>query len=210
MAALRFIASIEANNQHFIHFWDPASFHGQHRHARPFHSGSTANWAVGLLWVEMANRWVPTLVCIWVLLGNFTWIQRSLESEPWQDGMLKLQDKKQTNLTPTLHDGSDNCEIVREKKRENHWMLVRGKHLVVQYSVISLCEVGRLKPTVSFSFSNSLLPLKIHGVGTSVAHTKHSNCFWKERFASGKCAVSLIANVVDCEENERMTYDMTC
>lgn len=97
-----------------------------------------------------------------------------------------------------------------EKKRENHWVLVRGKHLVVQYSVISLCEVGRLKPTVSFSFSNSLLPLKIHGLGTSVAHTKHSNCFWKERFASGKCAVSLIANVVDCEENERMTYDMTC
>lgn len=95
-------------------------------------------------------------------------------------------------------------------KRGNHWRFVREKHLVVQYSIISLCEMRKLKSVVSFHFSNSLLPLKIHGLRTSVARTKHSNCFWKERFASGKCAVSLIANVVDCEENERMTYDMTC
>lgn len=158
----------------------------------------------------MANRWVPTLVCTWVLLGNFRWIQRSLESEPWQDGMLKLQDKKQTNLTPTLHDGSDNCETEKKRKRGNHWRFVRKKHPVEQYSIISLCEMRRLKHAVSFHFSDSLLSLKIHGLRTSVARTKHSNCFWKERFASGKCAVSLIANVVDCEENERMTYDMTC
>lgn len=206
MAALRFIVNIEPNNQNFIQFWEPVSFPCQHRHARPFHS--KANCAAGLLWVEMANRWVPTLVCTWVLLGNFRWIQRSLESEPWQDGMLKLQDKKQTNLTPTLRDGSDNCETEKKKKKEEI-TVCRKKHLVEQYSIISLCKMGRLKPSVSFHFSDSLLPLKIHGLRTSVARTKHSNCFWKERFASGKCAFSLIANVVDCEENERMTYDMT-
>lgn len=121
MAALRFIVNIEPNNQNFIQFWEPVSFPCRHRHpscAHPFHSDSKANCAAGLLWVEMANRWVPTLVCTWVLLGNFRWIQRSLESEPWQDGMLKLQDKKQTNLTPTLHDGSDNCETEKRKKKK--------------------------------------------------------------------------------------------
>lgn len=156
----------------------------------------------------MTNRWVPTLACTWVLLGNFRWIQRSLESEPWQDGMLKLQGKKQTNLTPTLRDGSDNHEM-KKKKKGNYWRFAGKKHLAAQYSIASPCETGRWKPTVSFCLPKSLLPLKIHGLGTSVVRTEHSNCFWKERFASGKCAVSLIANVVDCEENERMTYDMT-
>lgn len=88
--------------------------------------------------------------------------------------------------------------------------LIGRKSPVVQHGMISLHETQWLKSTVSFRFPNSPLPLKIHGLGTSVVHTKHSNCFWKEHFASGKCAVSLIANVVDCEENERMTYDMTC
>lgn len=98
----------------------------------------------------------------------------------------------------------------KKQKRGNYWRFDRKKQLVVQYSIISLCETGRSKSTVSFRFPSSFLPLKIHGLGRSVVHAKHSNCFWKEHFASGKCAVSLIANVVDCEENERMTYDMTC
>lgn len=32
--------------------------------------------------------------------------------------MLKLQGKKQTNLTPTLRDGSDNHEMKKNKKEE--------------------------------------------------------------------------------------------
>ena len=32
--------------------------------------------------------------------------------------MLKLQGKKQTNLTPTLRDGSDNREVKKKKKEE--------------------------------------------------------------------------------------------
>lgn len=208
MAAFRFIVNIEPNNQTLYSSESLRAFAAS-RHTHPFYLDSMASCAAGLLRVEMTNRWVPTLVCTWVLLGNFRWIQRSLESEPWQDGMLKLQGKKQTNLTPTLHDGSDNHEM-KKQKRGNYWRFDRKKQLVVQYSIVSLCETGRSKSTVSFSFPSSFLPLKIHGLGTSVVHTKHSNCFWKERFASGKCAVSLIANVVDCEENERMTYDMTC
>lgn len=98
----------------------------------------------------------------------------------------------------------------KQGKRRNSRKFGRKKHRIVLYSITSFCETGRLKLTVSFAFPNSLLPLKIHGLGTNVEHTKHSNCFWKECFASGKCAVSLIANVADCEENERMTYDMTC
>lgn len=32
--------------------------------------------------------------------------------------MLKLQGKKQTNLTPTLRDGSDNHEMKKKKKEK--------------------------------------------------------------------------------------------
>lgn len=115
MAALRCIVNIEPNNPTWCGSERLRAFAASTDTLTLSTETQRPSCAWGLRRVEMTNRWVPTLACTWVLLGNFRWIQRSLESEPWQDGMLKLQGKKQTNLTPTLRDGSDNHEMKKKK-----------------------------------------------------------------------------------------------
>lgn len=209
MVALRFIVNIEPNKQNFIQFRAPGAFAAS---TDTLTLSPRTQWQT-VLPVCSGWRWqtdeFPHLYALgffWAILDEF---RGHWKVNPDRTECLNYKTKsKQT--WPPLFLMAPTIVKWKKEKRGNHWRFVRKKHLVVPHSIIPLCEMGRLKSAVSFRFSNSLLPLKIHGLGTSVARTKHSNCFWKERFASGKCAVSLIANVVDCEENERMTYDMTC